>query len=253
MNAIQYSVINDLQIQYGKSFALSAKIQSGDKVLDMGCGTGELTSFLAETTGIKEGLVVGVDPDVERIKVAIQKHSGTQESIVFQPGDSSSQFPHFNEQYYDIHFSNFVFQWLNDEEKQIFAQTAFKCLRPGGKIAIQSQEDDADIVKKAVDLFFEDKEKANPQVPVYYVKKSDAEALLRKSGFVVVTSEYYQRSYTFPSADEFFSFFCASDYYDATSISSINKTKFFDQIVNPDKTVTVFAPNVYQIIAEKMS
>ena len=251
MNARKYSEINDLQVQYGKSLVLFAKIKSGDKVLDMGCGTGELTSFIAEKIGVKEGLVVGVDPDIERIKIAIKKHSGTHENITFQHCDSSSQFPHFNEQYYDIHFSNFVFQWLNAQEKGIFAQAAFRCLRPGGKIAIQSQEDDDDIVKKAAELFFEDKQKVKPQIPVYFVSKSVAEALLQKSGFVIVSSEYYQRSYTFPSAEEFFSFFCASDYYDEASISSIRKAKFFDQIVNPDKTVTLFAPTVYQIIAKK--
>ena len=251
MSARKYSETNDLQIQYGKRLVLFAKIKSGDKVLDMGCGTSELTSFIAKKIGVKEGLVVGVDPD-DRIKVAIKKHSSTHENITFQHSDSSSQFLYFNEQYYDIHFSNFVFQRLNAQEKDIFAEAAFKCLGPGGKIAIQSQEDDADIVKKATELFFEDEEKVKPQVPVYYVSKSVAEALLQKSGFVIVSSEYYQRSYTFPSAEEFFSCFCASDYYDETSISSRRKTKFFDQIVNPDKTVTFFAATIYQIIAKKI-
>ena len=63
--------MNDVQLQYGKNLALTAAIKHGDKVLDMGCGTGELTSFLAEKVGI-DGQVIGVDPDQHRIKVAIQ-------------------------------------------------------------------------------------------------------------------------------------------------------------------------------------
>jgi ubiquinone/menaquinone biosynthesis C-methylase UbiE len=250
MNARRYSEVSDVQLQYGKSLALLAGIKRRDKVLDMGCGTGELTSFLAEQVD-KGSQVVGVDPDLERIKIAIQKHIGIHGNIIFEQGESSSQFPHFDEQYYDIHFSNFVFQWLNCEEKENFAQTAFNCLKPGGNIAIQSQEDDADVVKEAAKLFLCDTENVKSKVPVYYVKKSVTENLLHKVGFVIVYSEYYKRSYTFPSAQCFLSCFCASDYYDESIISPIKKTELFNKIVNSDGTVTFFAPTVYQVIATK--
>lgn len=248
MNAINYSKINYVQLQYGKRLVLQADIKVGDTVLDMGCGTGELTSFLAETVG-NESQVVGIDPDLERIKVAIHKHSGIHEKIIFEHGDSLSQFPHFDEQYYDVHFSNFVFQWLNPQEKEIFVQTVLRCVKPGGKIAIQSQEEDADIVKEAVKLFH-GMSKAN--VPVYYVKKSVTEALLQQAGFDIVSSEYCERSYTFSNAQSFFSCFCASDYYDESIISSAKKAKLFNKIANSDGTVTFFAPSIYQVIARKM-
>ena len=40
--------------------------QAGDAILDLGCGTGELSAYLAELVG-PEGKVVAVDPDKERI------------------------------------------------------------------------------------------------------------------------------------------------------------------------------------------
>ena len=40
--------------------------QAGDTILDLGCGTGELSAYLAELVG-PEGKVVVVDPDKERI------------------------------------------------------------------------------------------------------------------------------------------------------------------------------------------
>lgn len=61
-----YSKSNDCQIRYGKKFAEKAGVKRGDKILDMGCGTGELTSSLAEIVG-KDGQVVGVDPDFWRL------------------------------------------------------------------------------------------------------------------------------------------------------------------------------------------
>ena len=258
-NAETYSQINDFQVQFGKNLATTAGIKPGDKVLDMGCGTGELTSFLAEKVG-KEGQVVGVDPDVERIKIAIQKHSGTHENLIFQHGDSSSQFPHSNEQYYDIHFSNFVFQWLDADEKEIFAQTAFKCLKPEGKIAIQSAEYDAPIVKQAKNLITKDKlspqtmNDTSKKIPIQYlVKKSVTETLLQNSGFLIVSSNYNQRSYIFSSANEFLANVLASDYYvyDETRISASKKKEFTSKFANDDKTVTFFHPSIYEIVARK--
>ena len=40
---------------------------AGDVILDLGCGTGELSAYLAEPVG-PEGKVIGVDPDKERGK-----------------------------------------------------------------------------------------------------------------------------------------------------------------------------------------
>ena len=41
--------------------------RDGDSILDLGCGTGELSAYLAELVG-QHGRVVGVDPDIDRIK-----------------------------------------------------------------------------------------------------------------------------------------------------------------------------------------
>ena len=48
--------------------------QVGDVILDLGCGTGELSAYLAELIGL-EGKVIGVDPDKERIQLARESHS----------------------------------------------------------------------------------------------------------------------------------------------------------------------------------
>ena len=40
--------------------------KAGDVILDLGCGTGELSAYLAELVGPR-GKVIGVDPDKERV------------------------------------------------------------------------------------------------------------------------------------------------------------------------------------------
>ena len=247
-NAEMYSEINDIQVQHGKCLAQTAGVKLGDKILDMGCGTGELTAFLAMKIG-KDSEVVGVDPDLARINVAIQKHSDVHDNITFKHGDSSSQFPHCDEQYYDIHFSNFVFQWLNTQEKIRFIHAAFKNLKPGGKIAIQSHEDDVEMIKEAAALFLNDT--TNEKVPVYFMKKSMTESLLRDAGFVILTSEYFHCPYTYPTAEAFLAMVYASDYYDMTRICPKKKKNFFKKIVNEDGTVTVYDPSIHHIVAQK--
>ena len=50
--------------------------EKGDKVLDLGCGTGYLSKVLADLVG-PEGQVVAIDPDTERLKVAKDKYTAS--------------------------------------------------------------------------------------------------------------------------------------------------------------------------------
>ena len=104
--------------------------QAGDTILDLGCGTGELSAYLSELVGPK-GKVVAVDPDKERILLGHQSYSEVK-NLSFVEG-SASNFPGINS--YDIIFSNYVIHWIPDKQ-QLF-NNMFESLKHGGKIAIQ--------------------------------------------------------------------------------------------------------------------
>jgi len=106
--------------------------QAGDAILDIGCGTGELSAYLAELVG-PEGKVVGVDPDKERLLLAQQSY-GEVKNLSFVEG-SASNFPGIGSKSYDIIFSNHIIHWIPD--KQEVFKNMFKSLKRGGKIAIQ--------------------------------------------------------------------------------------------------------------------
>lgn len=245
--AEKYSVVNGPQIEFGRKFVALIGIKEGNKVLDMGCGTGELTAFIADQVG-KEGQVVGVEPDQEKIKLAVRNHCGVTKNLIFTVGSSSIHFPHCNGEYYDIHFSNFVFHWLSTEDKHIFFETAFRCLKPRGRIAIQSHEKHPEIMTEMFEVLLDGKTYKSPS---HYVKKAVTESLLKKSGFVIQYSEYVQDDRTFTSLDDFIAWCCASNYVDERKIIPHKKKDFARKFVNKDGTVRLSESSIYQIIAEK--
>ena len=109
--------------------------QAGDAILDLGCGTGELSAYLAELVG-PEGKVVAVDPDKERLLLAQQSY-GDLKNLSFVEG-SASNFPGIDSESYDIIFSNHVIHWITDKH-EVF-KDMFGSLKSGGKIAIQYAE-----------------------------------------------------------------------------------------------------------------
>ena len=124
-----------LCVQYvkGELFILTDVYpQAGTTILDLGCGTGELSAFLAGLVG-PEGRVIGVDPDKERIQLAQQSHSEIQ-NLSFVEG-SAANFPGMGSKSYDIIFSNHVIHWIRDKQ-QVF-QDMYESIKVGGKIAIQ--------------------------------------------------------------------------------------------------------------------
>ena len=85
-------------------------------ILDLGCGTGELSAYLAKLAGPK-GRVLAVDPDKERIRVAKESYKEV-ENLTFAVGSTSS-FPGLGLETYNVIFSNFVLHWIkNIEDKK---------------------------------------------------------------------------------------------------------------------------------------
>ena len=97
----------------------------GDVILDLGCGTGELSAYLAELVG-PEGKVIGVDPDKERIQLAKETHNQI-ENLSFVEG-SAINFPGIGANVYNIVFSNYMFfiGWVTSNKS---STTCVKVLR----------------------------------------------------------------------------------------------------------------------------
>jgi trans-aconitate 2-methyltransferase len=100
-------------------------VRSGMSVLDLGCGTGELTLRLAER--LPESSVLGVDSSAEMLT----KAEGMQRSgLGFQQGSIESVSGSW-----DLVFSHAALHWIDDHPTLI--PRIFSLVRPGGQLAVQ--------------------------------------------------------------------------------------------------------------------
>ena len=188
------SVQQSFQYKYGIELIERLKIEKGDRVLDLGCGTGNLTSVLAEKIG-RDGKVLGVDPDKERIALA-QKKYANRNSVSFHEG-SGVDFPSGP---YDIIFSNFVLQWIEDKESTF--HEVYDELKVGGTFVFLVP-DRAE--RNPWELFPTIKYKS-----LNFLTCEEYEHLSLKCGFEVEFRSVDTVQHKFDSRDEFINFFESS-------------------------------------------
>lgn len=114
----------DLLDECAKRFDASKKAPA--RVVDLGCGTGELTKILHERVNAVETL--GLDSSAEMLAKAPQ---GIR-NLKFEQADIAT---FTAENAYDLIFSNAALQWI-DHHETLFARLA-TALTPGGQLAIQ--------------------------------------------------------------------------------------------------------------------
>jgi trans-aconitate 2-methyltransferase len=129
-DAARYHRISDPQLVWGRSVAARLEPASGERILDIGCGTGRLTSEIAGQPGIR---VVGLDRSAAMLREAA-RHRGTANSTpVYVRGDGGA-LPFVEA--FDAVFSAATFHWIPDHER-LFA-SVFAALTPGGRFIAQA-------------------------------------------------------------------------------------------------------------------
>ena len=101
------------------------KIREGMRVVDLGCGTGELTRRLADKLPGSE--VVGIDSSTEMLKRAREQE---RDGLRFELGSIEKV-----EGKWNLVFSHAAIHWIDDHHSLI--PRLFSLVSPGGQLAVQ--------------------------------------------------------------------------------------------------------------------
>ncbi len=113
--------------------ATLARIQPGEQVLDVGCGTGTLAIEVQSRVGTA-GRVAGVDPGTQQIARARAKAARRHVPIEFQIG-VIEQLP-FPDQTFDVVLSTLMMHHLPASLKSQGLAEIVRVLKPGGRLVI---------------------------------------------------------------------------------------------------------------------
>lgn len=110
-----------------------ANISTGEAILDVGCGTGELTRRARERTGA-QGRAIGIDPAPEMIQVARRNAATARLEIDFRVGVVEA-LP-FPDATFDVVLSSLMMHHLQGELKQAALTEIYRALKPRGRLVI---------------------------------------------------------------------------------------------------------------------
>lgn len=105
-----------------------APLRPGDRVLDIGCGTGTFATILKQRyPGVE---VTGLDPDPKALARARRKAEQTRVSVRFDQGFADSL--DYAAMSFDLVFSSFMFHHLEGSNREKTLREVRRVLKPGG-------------------------------------------------------------------------------------------------------------------------
>lgn len=156
--------------------------QSGERILDLGCGTGHLTAKLAETGA----QVVGVDRSPEMIRQAKEKYP----SLQFEVMDAREIRLDGN---FDAVFSNATLHWVKEPERVIVGIN--NVLRPGGRFVAEfgGKGNTGELIKAIQRSWLKLGIAGSAPNPWYYPSIPEYTSLLEKHNFEVTHASLFDR------------------------------------------------------------
>ncbi len=125
--AERYSSSSIIQSSASEILFSLLDIQAGESILDIGCGTGNLTKKLFD---LSQGKVKGIDPSDGMINESIKNYG----SVISFQNCSAEDMVFENE--FDVVFCNSAFMWISDTFKAV--DNIYRALKPGGRVGIQA-------------------------------------------------------------------------------------------------------------------
>ncbi|WP_245683744.1 class I SAM-dependent methyltransferase [Paenibacillus pabuli] len=168
---------------YGKNLISWLQPRKGEYILDLGCGTGDLTYEISRS----QAEVVGMDSSADMICRAREKFP----DIEFIEGDGH-QFE--TSKRYDAVFSNAALHWMRSPH--LVVDSIWNSLKPGGRFVAEfGGKGNVQIIVDALEEVFERHTgiRASERNPWYFPTIGQYSHLLEQCGFLVRQAYHYDR------------------------------------------------------------
>lgn len=182
-NAELYQSSHAFVWQFGRDLLTMLRPKAGERILDVGCGTGQLTADIANS-GAE---VIGLDQSVEMIATARANFP----QLRFEVADIAAT-NYDNE--FDAAFSNAALHWVRDQEGAITAIA--RALKPGGRVVFEmggrgNIQQIWNAAKQALsDMGVKDPEKLSPW---FYPSIGEYATMLESRGLEVTVAVLFDR------------------------------------------------------------
>lgn len=182
-NASLYDSKHSFVFKYGEDLVEILRPKEGERILDLGCGTGYLASIIARSGAT----VVGIDNSIEMVTKAKTEYP----ELDFQVQDATNF--SFDEPFNAI-FSNAVLHWVNEKEKVI--DCMYRNLKKEGRLVLEMGG------KRNVEYIINTLHRClrkhgfgtNAETRLWYFPSvSEYTGLLEKKGFTVIYAALYNR------------------------------------------------------------
>jgi trans-aconitate methyltransferase len=190
-NAALYDNKHSFVAKYGEDVLGWLAPQKGEHIVDVGCGTGTLTSKIAESGAI----VTGIDASPEMVNKAMAAFPNIEFLV-----KNATAFSF--EKKFDAAFSNAVFHWIKDQEKLL--ECIYSNLKQGGRLVYEmgAKHNIENIHKAVKKVLLEDGFEDNTKTELNYFSSAAQQAtLLEKAGFTISNIIQFERPTELSGAD----------------------------------------------------
>ena len=195
-----YSEVSGIQKEHGKELIEKLSLEKNMKILDLGCGTGYLSSMMADCVG-PEGKVVAIDPNRSRLDIAEKQYS--RSNLVFLEANDVT----LPEDQYDSVFANYVLHWV--ENKAALLNKVYQNLKPGGRFASTVPLYHPPIFQKMDNLMGPEIANKMKQA-LWYMPAPEFNHLATTIGFKVISSEVENIPLNFANVEDLLKWYCSS-------------------------------------------
>lgn len=192
----EQALVQPLFRPFAEPAVAAARLQPGDRVLDIACGTGIVARLARERVG-PAGQVVGVDTSAPMLGVARKVLPDAE----FREGDAGA-LPLGPEEQFDAAICHQGFQFFPDRPKALLEMR--RALRPGGRLVLSTWRPDRELptllaLRRIAEVHVgpvDDRRHA-------FGEPGPIEALLRDAGFQDIQSETVSRTVRFEDGSVF--------------------------------------------------